>query len=926
MDFMVRLSFAIWSVIMDFSHLADTGFPNMGTVAPYELRNTFDYTRWTPDTRIHMVNVLWDSDYENAVKFDNDADRDAWFDSIEDSYNITLKSNARIVPDGSIKLPLPYDVASRYNYLFVDIPFATSESEPIQNETKNGVRRWYFFVGDAVYSAPNTTTVFIRPDVWTNFINSSALRYMMLERGHAPVHATDVDRYLSNPLDNNKYLLAPDVNYDDSDVVRDSSYIPVGSGRKLIVFASTTGVTQLDSGASGTIGHGATYSKPTYADTSDWYGYQLQVNGYNVGNGYDYTNLKTCVSQQNEPDGMVPTSLEVYAVPASDATFLADVASKSPAFLRTIKALFIVSDDMVLIRSTHKLCGHTVYRVSGKRQNIGTYKLSKDKFGFDENESTFAKLYTYPYSRIEVSDDNGHTSEVRIENTTGRLGMEMLVSVAFPVLDSRVYLTGVSGSGSNSYIWKSLNGMDLKREIPKGDWDKLTFHFDIPTFALYMDAETSYMLDNYSKGFTNAQMHALTSYHNTVRSANLGRTNGVASANTAHSNSTRDAETAQTNANILAQTTRTNTNNFATAARDNTNATIATASANTLVANAASVAIMANNNRAARWDTDDTNTVSIATTETNNQTSIATTKITNDASIKTSAAQGAVSGAMAGNGDPLMGAIGAVAGGVTGFVTAGINADAASSNATLTAQASEDVTLANTNANSKIVSRHIDISVDNTEKQQEANINQTDNNNKALGTQRDNNYSAATTNATNAYNTSVGNSGRTHDTAVANADATNATSVANADRTREIGVLNAKDILETSQNDCMVGMYDARRGAPTQLTEVSGDGTGMCYGINGLQIRLRTQSKSAIAQTAAQFARYGYVLEQVWDVEKTGLNLMRNFTYWKAEDIWVDVRNVASAEVGATIKSIFRNGVTVWSNPNNIGKVGIYDN
>ncbi|WP_440179930.1 hypothetical protein [Alistipes putredinis] len=911
---------------MDFSHLADTGFPNIGTVAPYELRNTFDYTRWTPDTRIHMVNVPWDSEYENAVKFDSDTDRDAWFDSIEDSYTITLRSNARIIPDGSIKLPLPYDVASRYNYLFVDIPIATSEGEPIQNETESGVRRWYFFVGNAVYSAPNTTTVYIQPDVWTNFINSSVLRYMMLERGHAPVYATDVDRYLSNPIENNRYLLAPDVNYDDTDVVRDSAYMPVGSGSKLVVFASTTGVSQIDSGASGTVGPGQTYSKPTYSDTADWYGYQLQVNGYNIGNGLDYTNLKACVSQQNEPDGMVPTSLEVYAVPASDATFLADVASKSPAFLRTIKALFIVSDDMVLIRSTHRLCGHTVYRVSGTRRTIGTYELTRDKFGFDGNEDTFAKLYTYPYSRIEVSDGNGHTSEVRIESTTGRLGMELLVSVAFPVLDSRVYLTGVGGSGSNSYVWKSLDGMELRREVPKGDWDRLLFSFDIPTFALYMDAETGYMLDGHSSRFTVARENALTSYHRAVRSANLGRANDVASADTAHSNSTRDAGTAQTNANVLAETTRTNANNMAAASRDNTNATIAAASANTQVANSASVAIMTNGNTAARWDTNDTNLVSISTTETNNQTAIATTKNTNDANMSGSAMQGAVSGAMAGHGDPLMGTIGAIAGGVTGYVTAGISAQAATSNATITTQAAEDVTHANINSNNNIVTRHIQIAQQNTETQNESRTDQTNNNNAALGTQRDNNYSTATTNAANAYNASVGNSGRTHDTAVADADATNSTSIANADRTREVGVLNAKETLETMQDESMAGLYDARSGAPTQLTEVTGDGTGMCYGMNGLQVRLRTQSKSAIAQTADQFARYGYALEQVWDVEGSGLNLMKHFTYWKADDIWVDVRNVASADVGATIRSIFRNGVTVWRDPNDIGKVGIYDN
>ena len=48
---------------MDFSHLADTKFPNIETASPYALKNTFDYTRWVPDTKIHLVNVLWNNDY-----------------------------------------------------------------------------------------------------------------------------------------------------------------------------------------------------------------------------------------------------------------------------------------------------------------------------------------------------------------------------------------------------------------------------------------------------------------------------------------------------------------------------------------------------------------------------------------------------------------------------------------------------------------------------------------------------------------------------------------------------------------------------------------------------------------------------------------------------------------------------------------------
>lgn len=910
---------------MDFSHLADTKFPNIETASPYALKNTFDYTRWVPDTKIHLVNVLWNNDYTNVVKFEDDNARDKWFDAIEDSFTLKLTSNARVVPDGSIKLPLPYDVACRYNYLFVDIPLATSKEALIQNETDCGVRRWYFFVGDVSYSAPNTTVVYLQPDVWTNFIDSARLTYMMLERGHAPVYASDVDAYLSNPINNNRYLLAPDVNFDDESVVRDSKYVPVGSGTKYIVIASTVGYRQLQSGAIGTIQNGSSFTNPTYSDTSDWYGYQLQVNGYGFGNGKDYSQLDAKVNMYNRPGANMPTSLDTYAIPASDGSFLEDCRNSSPAFLRTIKAMFVVSEEMISLGTEFTFLGHTIYYVTGTNRSLEGYSLSKDMFHFDADEERFAKLYTFPYSRIEVSDNSGKTSEIRIENTS-TIGARLLTSVAFPILDCRVYLTGVNGEGSQSYVWKNLNGDELDRQVPNGDWGSLLFELDIPTFALYIDAETSYMLDSYSSSFTNARELALTAYHNTVRSANLGYVNGVASARNSHEVSVNDANTAQANANAMAGTTRTNTNNMASAARNNTNATIAAAAANASEANSASSSVMTNQNTIARWDTNDSNYVSISTTETNNQVSIATTKTTGQAGIASSIASGAVSGAMAGGGDPVMGAIGAIAGGVSGWVTSSISADAANSNASMMAQAASDVTEATTNANSNIVGRHIMSGQQNTDRMNRARTNQTNNNNAALGTQRDNNYSAATTNASNLYTTQTGNSARTRNTAVNNADNILATSNANSTRSREIGVINAKETLETAQDTANHRLLDARRGAPVQLTETSGDGANMYYGQNGIQFRLRTQSDSAIAQTAAQFARYGYALNQIWDVESSGLNLMKHFTYWKASDIWVDVRNVASSEIGAAIQRVFENGVTVWSNPDEIGKVGIYDN
>ena len=57
-----------------------------------------------------------------------------------------------------------------------------------------------------------------------------------------------------------------------------------------------------------------------------------------------------------------------------------------------------------------------------------------------------------------------------------------------------------------------------------------------------------------------------------------------------------------------------------------------------------------------------------------------------------------------------------------------------------------------------------------------------------------------------------------------------------------------------------------------------------------------------------------------------GFNYMKHFTFWKAEDIWINdgsgVANIATKTIG----DILLKGVTVWKNPNEIGMVSIYDN
>jgi hypothetical protein len=1018
---------------MDFSRLDDTKFPHMETASPYALKNTFDYTRWVPDTRVHLANVLWDNDYANVVRFEDDRARDSWFDNITGTHTLTLKSNARVVPDGTVKLPVPYDVAVMYNYMYVDIPIATSSDEMIQHEVAGGVRRWYLFVDNVTYSAPNTTIVHVELDVWTQFIGTTSIEYMMLERGHAPVSVTDVDTYLKNPIANNRYLLAPDVTYDDRDVTRSSRFVPFGTGAKYVCIASTCGYWHIQNNSMGTVGEGMTWGAPTYEDTGDWFGYQLRVNGYGYGNGSDYGKLIAPVAMGNRAGPRVPTGLDVYAIPSSDNEFLADVRKKSPAFLRTIKAIFVVDESMLTLGIELSMLGHKMWRCTGVERRLDEYRLTSDMFSFGEHERRFAKLYTYPYSRIEVSDNDGKTAEVRIEDT-GVIGMRMLTSVAFPVLDFRILLTGIGGLGAQSYKWKSLNNDELDKYVTNGDWGRLTFEYDIPTFALYMDSETAWFLDMYGTSIDQARRKALVDYHTTVRTANLGYTNDRASAdtaqgnsvrqansvnansladndtsnrnaqdsaNTANSNAVNSADTYNTNAQAMAgtnrdnaadgaTTTNTNAQNSTTTMKTNADNSVKCASDNIDLTIASSLLCARENNKSSTQVTFDgsqhaltenslSNSLMMSTTNIQNQTSVATTSNSAISTVATSAMRGAMSGAMMGGGNPAIGGIGAAAGTVVGAVTGGIDACTSVNNATIITQANQAVTNATVAKNNSASQNAYSTSMKVTTHTNDNRLRQCDINNETLGHQRDNDSSTARTNSENVRrtqsgnakramdtaisnanrmrdtsvtnagrerDTSVGNADRTHatvsqnatrtretadtnanrtrDTAIANARDVHVTSNANTARTREIGVINAKERLENARSAAMTAQRDARRKSPVQLTEASGDASMWYHGMAGLQFRLRTQSDSAIAQTASQFARYGYALNQAWKVDS--LNLMRNFTYWKATDVWVDVRDVAGSAIGDAIGDILRRGVTVWRDPDKIGKVSVYDN
>lgn len=899
---------------MEFGRLRDTRFPNLDTVDVYAYRNEFDYTRWVAGTTIKMCNVLWNSDYNDVVKFDSDILRDKWFDDLKDYYTITLDSDRSYVPEREVQIPIPYDVAARYNYMVISIPILPG-SEPLINyeNPDAGIRKWYFFIDSIDYRAPNNTGCRISLDVWTQYHNDVDIKYMMLQRGHAPVAYSDVDEYLANPIENNDYLLAPDITPSNAEVVRDSVYIPFGNEEKYVCFATTCPSISafIAMGEVSPNDPSYDFGNITYSDTADRYGYQLQVNGWGVGDGDNYSNLRLLSDIGLRSQNMIPNGTNMFAVAASQMnSFLAAIQLYKPTFLRTILAFFMVDSSMIEIDYDNSVFYRNVwmYAITQKETQL-SIQLSKDMFGFPEEYQHLAKLYTFPYSVIEITDNCGETRTIRVENT-GSIVAHKAAMLAFPYINARIWFDGINGVGAKSYTWVDITSGRHEKGMPNSDWALACFDLDIPCYALYMDANTAWKLDNFWTAIRGNANKALADYHSSARNANTAKENAEDSNDTMYSNQDRDAATLITN-----------TNNTAICNRANADLTIAANTQNTNDSNTASSNTVGYNNSAMREKTRIANGISNATATTENHVTVATAEETGAASLWSSAITGGMAGIGIGTavapglGSAAGAAAGAAIGALGHIMASGISYGASQNNASIIAQGNTTSTSLATQGNSAI------------EAQSESNATIVTDESNALRTKtnttNNNSFSAQTdnTNATmreNANNNAI--------TMRADANASRNTGNANAGYTREALIANAKEQLESWHANAQYGFYASRNSAPIQMTPDKGDAYPDLGAYKGVQFKVKTMANGDIRQIGDTFLRYGYALNQVWDVEESGLCPMSHFCYWKAEDIWVDDRQSSNNAVQSLITNMFLRGVTIWKNPEEVGRIDIHDN
>lgn len=849
---------------MDFPHLQNaTTFPGTDTRVYEQYRNVFDYNVWTPNTVIKLCHVNWYDDYHDVVKFTDNVARDTWFDKL-DGETVKLTTNmyiARADTDG-IKLPVPYMTAQQYNYIVVDFSHDIVNT-PYQNADVQ--TRYHFFITSVRAEAPNTTTCTLMRDVWTDYINSTTINGLLLSRGHAPLTETTPQELLKNPRENCRDFTLPDVDYGSAALnIRKSTPFNLQNGTRYICLAATFSPEQLQT-MSNARGTNITDSDATYSNNDN------VVAGFAWGAGnISTTNVTGAGTSYNSVDNLTASNVSVYALESSKISgeYFDTLFAYYPHIMSQITAVFVATANMMRLGNAISVNGVEWNTVSGDRTKISDINLTINDFGYANEYAKITRLYLAPYAHLEISDNLGNKNRVEIADC-GRLSVQTITSLSYPILRQIAWLDGIGNDGNTAISIDAINGTSITADVPNTDVLKTLISHDIPTYALQRRAIDAHRADAYNREVAQARENAIISYENGARSTN------VALSNTNRSNTNSINNTNLTNA--LNSTVTANSNNASNEIYKN----------NVTQQN---LLLSASNNKI-----DEMNTATLDLT-----TQLVNTEITTSAIGTVTAAIGAIGTAATG-----IAVTAATGGAAAPMVAAGLGAAGSIglSSASFATGASKTAA--------------------------EAGYKQAYNDAAAFAAKKyngqANSVSIAMAGTQNIQSTTL----NTNNTNASNATSSNVaannanTSNANASASRNQSVDNAKRVMINTRSNVNAAWRDLLNHAARPVGAYGGDNFRQATGLDTMTMKIVTEDNGAIAAAGDYMLRYGIASNKLYS--RPSLTPCKHFAYWQSTDIWV-VCPFAQNEQLQTIRDIFSNGVTIWNRPEEIGGDFTHDN
>ena len=889
--------------MMDFPHLQDaTAFPGDNIQTYRQYRNTFDYNMWTPNTRIKLCRVKWFDDYHDVVKFPDDTARDTWFDGL-DGETVKLTTNmyiARADTDG-IKLPVPFMTAQQYNYITVDFSHDIVNTPYQADDVQT---RYHFFIIGMKAEAPNTTTCTLTRDVWTDYINTTTINGLLLTRGHAPLTETTPRKLLENPRANCRDFTLPDVDYGSNAVnIRKSTPFNLQNGARYVCLATTFSPAQLQT-MNGTRGENTTDTPPSYSDGDG------TVTGFAWGaGGVDTSNTVGSGSAYHSIDNLTTSDVHVYALETSKITdtYFDTLFAYRPHIMSQVMAVFVVTADMIRLTDGVNVDGVEWQPAGGARTKLADVNLTPDDFGYAPEYTRLTRLYLAPYAHLEISDNLGGKTRVEIADC-GHLTARTLTSLSYPILRQIAWIDGIGGDGDTNITVNTIDGNTRIAGIPNADMMKTLISHDIPTYALQRRAIDAHRAGSYNSEINQGRQNAILAYENGARTAN------VSQENTARSSATSVANTQRSSATSVANTQRSSATSVANTARANQRDTTVKDESNSVRTDNLAYSVTRQN--ADLY----TATVKINKDVGQDKTlqNVAfSTHAQNQAISSVTSAVGAIAGAAlvigtGGAAAPMV--VGATA--IGGAALQGYNTGVAiTNNAELNQEANE------------VATQKAQNSIDANKEQTEHAITQATSTTTRANTQADRINTATTSAATDmtaaSANTANANADASANTANTNASASASTANTNAGASRDQTVSNAKRVMLNTRSNADAAWRDLTNRPASPVGSYAGDNFRQAACLDTMTVKVVTEDNGAIAAAGDWMLRYGIASNKLYNHPM--LTPCKHFTYWEASDVWT-ICPFAQNEQIQTIKSIFRSGVTIWKQPEEIGDDFIHEN
>lgn len=356
----------------------------------YRYENTFNYAVWTPNTTVTLCNVPWDSSYRDVVRFDAEDERAAYFAArFSDGYAFQINGLVYLRYGEPVRVNAPFDMVTRCNYLVV--------SNPLQPVPPDGRKpeKYYYFINDAAYIAPNTTQLNIQLDVWQTYYDRVHFDMCYVNKGHIGIANENVNmRNLSSYLTDGEGL---DIG-GEYDLVH-MEYINFLDEPPLICVLSSAEL-------QGNLG---TVDKPVL----------------NTAVGSIASNL--------------PCGGSFIAIESTDFDEFMQNISSYPWVSQCIQMITAVPRSFVELGVELEVAGVKAHRVAenpgGRQYSMGEWASG---FGIPDRYRNLKKFFTFPYCVMEMTGHNGGELILKPE-CMGTETMDVTVESCVNPCDMRAY-------------------------------------------------------------------------------------------------------------------------------------------------------------------------------------------------------------------------------------------------------------------------------------------------------------------------------------------------------------------------------------------------------------------------------------------------------------------------------------------------------